>query len=121
MHYMLNQISFVFSSIYMSLQPLLSLSVLIDSVSAGNFISSSLVSALSLPVKRLASPVSVKALDGHSVSNASVTYVTKPLCVLCIDYKGLNEIPVKYPHPLALVPTAIEQLRGSSIYTKLDL
>ncbi|KAI2645023.1 Retrotransposon-derived protein PEG10 [Labeo rohita] len=39
----------------------------------------------------------------------------------CIDYRGLNEITVKYRHPLPLVPSALEQLRTAKIFTKLDL
>lgn len=39
----------------------------------------------------------------------------------CIDYRGLNKITVIYLYPLSLVPLAIEQIRGASIYTKLDL
>lgn len=39
----------------------------------------------------------------------------------CIDYRGLNEITVKYRYPLPLVPAALEQLRQAKIYTKLDL
>ncbi|KAK3541826.1 hypothetical protein QTP86_005772 [Hemibagrus guttatus] len=39
----------------------------------------------------------------------------------CIDYRGLNAITVRYPCPLLLVPAALEQLRGSRVFTKLDL
>ncbi len=39
----------------------------------------------------------------------------------CIDYRKLNEITVKFRYPLPLVPTALEQLRGATIFTKLDL
>ncbi|KAL0184106.1 hypothetical protein M9458_019802, partial [Cirrhinus mrigala] len=39
----------------------------------------------------------------------------------CIDYRGLNEITVKYQYPLPLVPPALEQLRSAKYYTKLDL
>ncbi len=39
----------------------------------------------------------------------------------CIDYRKLNEITVKFRYPLPLVPTALEQLRGAIIFTKLDL
>ncbi|KAK3544440.1 hypothetical protein QTP86_012423 [Hemibagrus guttatus] len=40
---------------------------------------------------------------------------------LCIDYRGLNAITVRYPYPLPLVPAALEQLRGARFFTKLDL
>lgn len=33
----------------------------------------------------------------------------------CIDYRRLNAITVRYPHPLPLVPLAIEQLRGAML------
>ncbi len=39
----------------------------------------------------------------------------------CIDYRALNKIPIKFRYPLPLVPTSLEQLRGASIFTKLDL
>ncbi|KAL0157403.1 hypothetical protein M9458_048649 [Cirrhinus mrigala] len=39
----------------------------------------------------------------------------------CIDYRGLNEVTVKYRYPLPLVPSALEQLRTAKIFTKLDL
>ncbi|KAK3553699.1 hypothetical protein QTP70_006901 [Hemibagrus guttatus] len=39
----------------------------------------------------------------------------------CIDYRGLNAITIWYPYPLPLVPTALEQLRGARVFTKLDL
>lgn len=39
----------------------------------------------------------------------------------CIDYRGPNQISVKYPYPLPLVPAAVEQLQEAVIFTKLDL
>ncbi|XP_073669521.1 uncharacterized protein [Paramisgurnus dabryanus] len=39
----------------------------------------------------------------------------------CIDYRGLNDITVKFHYPLPLVPAALEQLRSAKIYSKLDL
>lgn len=39
----------------------------------------------------------------------------------CIDYRGLNEITVKFRYSLPLVPAALEQLRTAKYYTKLDL
>ncbi len=39
----------------------------------------------------------------------------------CIDYRALNKITIKFRYPLPLVPTSLEQLRGASIFTKLDL
>lgn len=39
----------------------------------------------------------------------------------CIDYRGLNDITVKFQYPLSLVPAALEQLRQAKYFTKLDL
>ncbi len=39
----------------------------------------------------------------------------------CIDYRGLNDIIVKFRYPLPLVPASLEQLRQAKFYTKLDL
>ncbi len=39
----------------------------------------------------------------------------------CIDYRGLNEITVKFRYPLPLVPLALEQLRSAQLFTKFDL
>ncbi len=39
----------------------------------------------------------------------------------CIDYRGLNEITVKFRYPLPLEPSALEQLRKARFFTKLDL
>uniref|UniRef100_A0A8C2C1P2 ribonuclease H n=1 Tax=Cyprinus carpio TaxID=7962 RepID=A0A8C2C1P2_CYPCA len=39
----------------------------------------------------------------------------------CIDYRGLNDITVKFRYPLPLVPAALEQLNQARFYTKLDL
>lgn len=37
----------------------------------------------------------------------------------CIDYRGLNEVTIKFCYPL--VPAALEQLRTAKYFTKLDL
>ena len=39
----------------------------------------------------------------------------------CIDYRALNLITVKNRYPLPLVPSALEQLQGAQVFTKLDL
>ncbi|KAI2647094.1 Transposon Tf2-6 polyprotein [Labeo rohita] len=39
----------------------------------------------------------------------------------CIDYRGLNNVTVKFRYPLPLVPSALEQLSEATIYTKLYL
>ncbi len=39
----------------------------------------------------------------------------------CIDYRGLNDITIKFRYPLPPVPVALEQLREARYFTKLDL
>lgn len=39
----------------------------------------------------------------------------------CIDDRCLYQIIVKYPYPLPHVPSALEQLREATVFTKLDL
>lgn len=39
----------------------------------------------------------------------------------CIDYRGLNNITVKYRYPLPLMTTAFELLQGARVFAKLDL
>ncbi|KAI4874604.1 hypothetical protein NFI96_006457, partial [Prochilodus magdalenae] len=39
----------------------------------------------------------------------------------CIDYRGLNSITKPFAYPLPLIPFALEQLRGATVFTKLDL
>lgn len=39
----------------------------------------------------------------------------------CIDYPGLNMVMVKYPHLFPLILSVIKQLRGSKLFTKMDL
>lgn len=56
-----------------------------------------------------------------SPDSAGFFFVEKKDGGLHIDYRGLNVLTVKYRHPFSLVPLAIKQLRGSTIYTKLDL
>lgn len=36
-----------------------------------------------------------------------------------IAYRGLNKILVKFPYPLPLVQSALEQLKEAKIFTKL--
>ncbi|KAL0192201.1 hypothetical protein M9458_010497, partial [Cirrhinus mrigala] len=39
----------------------------------------------------------------------------------CIDYRQLNSQIIQQPYPLPLVRAALEELRGSQVFTKLDL
>lgn len=40
---------------------------------------------------------------------------------LFIDYRGLNDILVKYLYPLPMVPSAQEQVKEANVFTRLDL
>jgi hypothetical protein len=40
---------------------------------------------------------------------------------LCVDYRALNNITVKNRYPLPLIPEALDRLRKSKVYTKIDL
>jgi hypothetical protein len=39
----------------------------------------------------------------------------------CIDYRGLNQIMIKYHYPLPLMSAALELAQGAQFFTKLDL
>ena len=39
----------------------------------------------------------------------------------CIDYRGLNQITVRYSYLLLLIATVIESMHGARFFTKLDL
>ena len=39
----------------------------------------------------------------------------------CIDYRALNLITIKNRYLLPLIPSALEQLQGAQVFTKLDL
>ncbi len=39
----------------------------------------------------------------------------------CIDYRTLNDRTVKLPYPLPLVLSALEELRGARIFSKVNL
>lgn len=39
----------------------------------------------------------------------------------CIDYRALNKLSINFCYPFPLVPEALEQLCGASIFNKLDI
>nr|GEW63295.1 hypothetical protein [Tanacetum cinerariifolium] len=41
--------------------------------------------------------------------------------MMCIDYRELNKLTVKYRYPLPRIDDLFDQLQGSSIYSKIDL
>jgi hypothetical protein len=40
---------------------------------------------------------------------------------MCIDYRALNEITIKNKYPLPRIQDLFNQLRGSSVFLKIDL
>lgn len=40
---------------------------------------------------------------------------------LCVDYRALNALTVKNKYPIPIIEELLAKLRGSSVYTKLDL
>jgi hypothetical protein len=40
---------------------------------------------------------------------------------MCIDYRSLNEFTVKNKYPLPRIEDLFDQLRGSSVFSKIDL
>jgi hypothetical protein len=54
---------------------------------------------------------------------ASVLFVEKKDGTkrMCIDYRSLNEVTVKNMHPLPRIEDLFDQLRGVSVFSKIDL
>jgi hypothetical protein len=40
---------------------------------------------------------------------------------MCIDYKALNEVTIKNKYPLPRIEDLFDQLRGASVFSKIDL
>nr|GEY11588.1 reverse transcriptase [Tanacetum cinerariifolium] len=40
---------------------------------------------------------------------------------MCIDYRELNKLAVKNRYPLPRIDDLVDQLQGSSVYSKIDL
>jgi hypothetical protein len=40
---------------------------------------------------------------------------------MCIDYRALNEVTIKNKYPLLRIEDLFDQLRGASVFSKIDL
>lgn len=114
-----------------------------DSGSAGNFISWELLRKLHIRKKPCSQVLSIHSVLGTLLGHGVITHCTPTVTLHivclhwekmsfmmqkrmeslrpCINYHTLNSQTIKYRYPLPLVPAALEQLRGTRIFIKLDL
>lgn len=61
--------------------------------------------------------------ESRSPAGAPVLFVKKKdgSLRLCVDYRKLNAMTIKNKYPLPLIGDVIDQIRGSTVFTKLDL
>jgi hypothetical protein len=51
----------------------------------------------------------------------SLSRTSTPMKRMCIDYRALNEVIVKNKYPLPQIEDLFDQLRGASVFSKIDL
>jgi hypothetical protein len=40
---------------------------------------------------------------------------------MCVDYRSLNEVPIKNKYPLPRIDDLFDQMRGATVFSKIDL
>jgi hypothetical protein len=40
---------------------------------------------------------------------------------ICVDYRSLNEVIIKNKYPLARIEDLFDQMKGASVFSKIDL
>ncbi|KAL5539075.1 hypothetical protein UlMin_044227 [Ulmus minor] len=61
--------------------------------------------------------------SAHTRFCTTVLFVKKKDCTLrmCVDYRELNKVTVKNRYPLPRIDDLFDQLKGSSVFSKIDL